>query len=420
MNKKTHIMHITYDMRIGGTEMVIKNIIDGLANTKVGWNSFRQNIDSENSYKKNVSVVHPERASVEGFKMSVLCIESPLGPFAQELQNNGIHFTELNRQPGFDTSLIKQIRQTIKNNKVDIIHCHQYTPWVYGVIAAAFTTTKVIFTEHGRFYPDLSTWKRKLINPLLNLFTDQVTAISKATKQALIEFENIPKKSIEVIYNGIAPLDVDQDEVTTLRTELAIPKNHRVLGTIARFDPIKNHTMMLKAFALVLKQQPNTTLIIVGDGEERPNIEACINQLNISNNVILTGYQTKPHNYLALMDIYLLSSLSEGTSMTLLEAMSLSKPCVVTNVGGNPEIVIDNKNGYVTPNNNATAFAQGIMRVIDAMANNVDLGKESKNRFNVAFSEKNMNNKYQHLYKKLTPNLCSSDFNPAKTDTEHK
>jgi glycosyltransferase involved in cell wall biosynthesis len=384
-----HVMHITYDMRIGGTEMVIKNIIDGLV--YVDGSSVRQNI----------TTVRPARVAVEGLKMSVLCIESPLGPFAEELQNNGIEFFELNRQPGFDTNLIKQIRQIIKDNNVDIIHCHQYTPWVYGVIAAAFTKTKVIFTEHGRFYPDSSTWKRKLINPILNLFTDQVTAISEATSQALIEFENIPEKSINVIYNGITPLRVNPDEVTKLRSELSIPENHTILGTIARFDPIKNHTMMLKAFSEVLTKHPNSTLIIIGDGDERSVIETCIDELFISKNVILTGYKAQPKNYLALMDVYLLSSLSEGTSMTLLEAMSLSKPCVVTDAGGNPEIVINNENGFITPNDNADEFAQGIMQALSSISNSNELGQASKNRFISLFSEKSMNKQYRNLYKQL-------------------
>jgi len=366
---KPKVMHITYDMRIGGTEMVIKNIIDGC--------------------DKNI------------FEMSVLCIESPLGPFAEELQKDDIEFFQLNRQPGFDTNLIKQIRQIIKNNKVDIIHCHQYTPWVYGVFAAAFSNTKVIFTEHGRFHPDSSTWKRKLINPILNLFTDQVTAISKATKEALIEFENIPEKSITVIYNGITPLTVVQTEVDKLKIDLGIPENNTVLGTIARFDPIKNHTMMLRAFALVLEQQPNTTLIIVGDGKERENIEACIKQLNLANKVILTGYQTKPHNYLALMDIYLLSSFSEGTSMTLLEAMSLGKPCVVTDAGGNPEVIANGKNGFVTPNDDADEFAKRLVEIITTNTSALELGKISIKRFEEIFSERNMNQLYKKTYHNL-------------------
>ena len=364
---KIHVLHITYDMRIGGTEMVIKNIIDGRDKTK--------------------------------YKMSVLCLESPLGPFAEELQKDGISFFELTRQPGFDINLIRNIRQTIKTNQVDLIHCHQYTPWVYGVMAAALTKTKVIFTEHGRFHPDSSSWKRKFINPVLNFFTDQVTAISKATKHALVEFEHLPEKSINVIYNGIAPLKVAPYAVKQLRAELKIPDNHTILGTVARFDPIKNHIMMLKAFAQVLKKYPQTTLIMVGDGEERVKIESCINALSLQENVILTGYKPKPENYLALMDIYLLSSLSEGTSMTLLEAMSLGKPCVVTDAGGNPEIVQNNENGIVTPNDNREMFAQGIVRVIAENRNN--LGKASKARFEQRFSESKMNRQYQDLYQRL-------------------
>ncbi len=362
-------MHITFDMRIGGTEMVIKNILDG--------------------------------SDTNLFTMTILCIESPLGPFAEDLKKDNIRFFELARQPGFDINLIKKIRCIIKNNNIDIIHCHQYTPWVYGVIGAAFTKTRVLFTEHGRFYPDSSTWKRKLVNPILNLFTDQVTAISKATQQALVEFENINETSIDVVYNGITPLAVVQSDVEKLRIELSIAESHNILGTIARFDPIKNHIMMLKAFALVLEQQPNTTLIIVGDGEERENIEACIKQQNLAQNVILTGYQTKPHNYLALMDIYLLSSFSEGTSMTLLEAMSLGKPCVVTNAGGNPEIVIDGENGFVTPNDNAQKFAQGITNILESTVTTHQFGQASKSRFDSYFSEINMNIKYHYLYNQV-------------------
>jgi glycosyltransferase involved in cell wall biosynthesis len=367
--KKTNIMHITFDMRIGGTEMVIKNIIDGSDTTL--------------------------------FTMAILCIESPLGPFAEDLKKDNIRFFESNRQPGFDIKLIKKIRCIIKHNSIDIIHCHQYTPWVYGVIAAALTKTKVIFTEHGRFHPDSCTWKRKLVNPILNLFTDQVTAISKATKQALVEFENISESSIDVVYNGIAPLAVVQSNVDKLRAELSIPDSHKILGTIARFDPIKNHIMMLKAFEMVIEQHPNTTLIIVGDGQERKNIEACIKQLNIAKNVILTGYQTKPHNYLALMDIYLLSSFSEGTSMTLLEAMSLGKPCVVTDAGGNPEIVIDGENGYVTPNDNAQKFSEAITNILESTVSINQFGQASKIRFDSHFSETNMNKQYHYLYNQV-------------------
>jgi glycosyltransferase involved in cell wall biosynthesis len=359
-------MHLTYDMRIGGTEMVIKNLIE--------------------SSEHNL------------FDMSIFCIEEPIGPWGLVLQSNGLKITAKARQPRFDTSLIFAIRKHIKNNKIDILHCHQYTPWVYGVLSAFGTKTKVLFTEHGRFYPDSSSWKRKLINPWLCRITDHITSISKATKQALVEFENISESNIKVIYNGIRKPKVIKCKVDELRHKLDISIDTRVLGTIARLDSIKNHSMMLEAFSMVLKEHPDTVLIIVGDGEERKNIENKIRQLNIKDQVIIPGYEPQPQHYLALMDIFLLSSLSEGTSMTLLEAMSLGKPCVVTDAGGNKEIISDHYNGLVTPNNDAVMFALSIKELLHNSETLEHYGNNAKNRFTELFSVTSMTERFQQIY----------------------
>ena len=185
------------------------------------------------------------------------------------------------------------------------------------MLGAFLTGIKVIFTEHGRFYPDRTSWKRKLVNPILNRITDYVTAISRATKQALIDYEYIPGERIEVIYNGIEPLVADPDGVAKLRHELGLTDDEKVVGTIARLDPIKNHQMMFRAFKRVLDRFPESRLILVGDGEERQNLEQLADHLAIRDKIIFTGYVSRPHNHLQLMDIFLLSSLSEGTSMTI-------------------------------------------------------------------------------------------------------
>ncbi|MFB1037063.1 MAG: glycosyltransferase [Sinobacterium sp.] len=363
---KVKVLHITYDMRIGGTEMVIKNLIKGINH--------------------------------ELFDMSIYCIEEPIGPWGRDLESNGIQITAQARQPGFDNSLIFAIRKHIKNNKIDVLHCHQYTPWVYGVLAAFGTKTKVIFTEHGRFYPDSSSWKRKLINPWLCRITDHITAISKATKQALVEFENIPENRINIVYNGILPPKVDPLKTSELRKELKIPQDTIVLGTIARFDPIKNHRMMLEAFALVLKDHPNTVLIIVGDGEEHDNILKLIKLLDIKDKVILPGYEPQPQHYLALMDVFLLSSLSEGTSMTLLEAMALGKPCVVTDAGGNKEIISHHQNGVVTANNDAQMFAEGVKKLLADSVTREFYGNNSSMRYSEYFSVDSMTSHFQKFF----------------------
>jgi glycosyltransferase involved in cell wall biosynthesis len=360
-------MHVTFDMRIGGTEQVIKNLIDG--SDKDTWD------------------------------MSIFCLEQPIGPFGEMLLEQGIQIASVQRQEGFDVSVITKLRKHITQHNIDILHCHQYTPWVYGTLAAIGTRTKVIFTEHGRFYPDRSSWKRKYINPLMTMFTDDITAISEATKKALVDYEYIPANKIKVIYNGIIPVNADSSKTSKLKEELGINPSKKVIGTIARLDPIKNHQMMFRAFQQVLNQYSDIALILVGDGEERQSLEELVDNLGIRNHVIFTGYISRPQHYLDCMDIFLLPSFSEGTSMTLLEAMSLSKPCVVTNAGGNPEIIKHKVNGLVTGNDNTKEFAEGILKLILEGGTYRTMQTNAKQRFDKLFSASLMAEQYSTIYR---------------------
>ena len=362
------VLHITYDMRIGGTEMVIKNLIES-------------NTD-------------------ESIDMSIFCIESPLGPWGEELKKAGISISVKARQPGFDLLLIKAIRKHIKDNHIDIVHCHQYTPWVYGAIATAFTSTKVVFTEHGRFYPDSSSWKRKFVNPILCKLTSVITAISKATKDALVTYEYIPFDSVDVVYNGIEPLRPNQEELPQLKTQLELPQDALVFGTVARLDPIKNQKMLITAFAEVSAILPNAYLLIVGDGELMGELNSLVAQLGIAEKVLFAGYKLDPSNYPAIMDVFLLPSLSEGTSITLLEAMSIGKPCIVTNAGGNPEIVAHLETGLVVTNDNEQELKDAMISISQSNDLYVKLSNNAKPRFDEHFHVTKMFDSYSKIYRR--------------------
>ena len=358
------VMHVTYDMRIGGTEMVVKNLIEGIDDRK--------------------------------FNMSIFCLESPIGPWGSELREMGVRITSYSRSEGFDYSAIKSIRKQIIEDKIDILHCHQYTPWVYGALAAFGLSTRVIFTEHGRFYPDVKSWKRRCVNPILVKLTERITAISKATALALKEYEYISESSVNVIYNGI-PSNLPTIS-TDLRKELNIDTNALVLGTIARFDPIKNHGMMLDSVAELIRQNINVHLILVGDGECRQEIEDKIARLKISDYVTLTGYISKPFDYLNIMEVFLLTSFSEGTSMTLLEAMRSSKPCIVTGVGGNPEVIEHNNNGFVIQSDSVSELTESIINLYSDHDLKNQMGKNALQRFNKLFTSEGMCRKFSSLY----------------------
>jgi glycosyltransferase involved in cell wall biosynthesis len=367
--KAINVMHVTYDMRIGGTEMVIKNIVENVTNKLI--------------------------------TMSIFCIESPIGPWGEQLQSSGVALTCNARKPGIDLGLIFAIRVHIKAYNIDVIHCHQYTPWVYCALAAFGLGKKVVFTEHGRFYPDTSSWKRRFINPILVKITSHITAISEATKQALVDYEFIPESAISVVYNGLKLNNKNEADIANVRSQLHLKPDDLVFGTVARFDPIKNQVLMIKAFKSVNERSPESKLLMIGDGEMKSALVALVAKLNLQDSVIFTGYLSYPLDYLAAMDVFLLSSLSEGTSMTLLEAMAMGKPCVVTDAGGNSEIIVNQENGLVTANENAELFSQAMQTLALDSALRQKMGDAARVRFNTHFTAKSMNQKYYSLYEDI-------------------
>ncbi|NOG82704.1 MAG: glycosyltransferase [Planctomycetes bacterium] len=366
---KKRIAHVTFDMRIGGAEQVIYNLIENTNQTQ--------------------------------YDLSVLCLEPSIGPFGRKLQENGYEVVSFNRRPGFDITLISQIHDHITKNNIDILHCHQYTPYIYGLFASFFTGANIIFTEHGRFYPDKRSFKRVLLNPILNIFTDYVTAISSATRNALIEFENFPGKKVKIVYNGIdgspymAPVDKG------VRESLGINQKDYILGTVARLDPIKNHKMMIKALGRVKKEYPDTHLIIVGDGPEMECLKSFTTSLGLSSNVIFTGFKEDVYNYMKIFDLFLLTSFSEGTAMTLLEAMVSGIPCIATEVGGNPEIVNDTETGFIVPNDDEQALSEKILVLLRDKALQKEMGLAGRNRFKEKFTVDKMVTPYEEMYESL-------------------
>jgi glycosyltransferase involved in cell wall biosynthesis len=367
MKKRLSVLHVTFNMGFGGTEQVIYQIIHGLGNSAV--------------------------------RNEVLCIDGYTGSIGETLKNEGIRLIEMKRQPGFDWRLAKKIRKLILEREYDIVHCHQYTPYLYGFLGSIGTPAKVVFTEHGRFHPDRYRYKAMLINPLIAMFTKSIVAISGATRDALANYEFIPKNKIKVIYNGIAGFTRSEIQIETLKKDLGIDGIQHILGTVSRLDPVKNQTMMLRAFSQVLETHPDCKLLMVGDGPDRQLLEQYSVELAIQDQIIFTGFKSNPERYLACMDIFLLSSHTEGTSMTLLEAMSIGVPTVATRVGGNPEIILDGETGILTKPEDTKEFSEAICFLLSDPDAAAAMSVNSKIRFNDYFKSSVMIDKYLSTYR---------------------
>jgi glycosyltransferase involved in cell wall biosynthesis len=370
MSHKYRVLHLTHDMGIGGTEQVICQLIRNLDTSK--------------------------------YQCDIACIDGEVGPLGQQIKAHGVNFSVFHRQPGFDMALIRNIRRLLRSERYDIVHCHQYTPYVYGMCAALFTGAKVVFTEHGRFHPDSYSWKRRLVNPLLGFCTHSIVAISAATARALEHYEWFSARAIDVIYNGIDPASSQPAaDSARARSDSGVPQHHLVFGTIARFDTIKNIPMMIESFAQVHRELPETTLLLVGDGAERQKLEQLVAERGLTDAVVFTGYQEDTATFMSMIDVYLLTSFSEGTSMVLLEAMSTGTASIVTSVGGNVEIIEHEHNGLVVESDDIAGCTQSMMRLASDSDLRKALGAAALTVFNQRFSVSTMSSRYSETYERV-------------------
>jgi glycosyltransferase involved in cell wall biosynthesis len=163
----------------------------------------------------------------------VCCLDEP-GDWAAELEAIHVPVVALGRQPGFQPSLAVQIVRLIKANDIDVVHCHHYSPYVYGLIAARLANVRLVFTEHGRLSDAAPSRKRRLVNPLLSMLGGRVCAVSTDLKRHMVA-EGFRARRVEVVYNGIDPGHRPTSiERHGAREALGVPGGAFVTGSVGR------------------------------------------------------------------------------------------------------------------------------------------------------------------------------------------
>jgi glycosyltransferase involved in cell wall biosynthesis len=290
---------------------------------------------------------------------SMVCCLDHAGAWAAELTPYDIPVKALGRLAGFDHRLPAALAAAARANHIDLLHCHHYTPFVYGQLAALVTGgLPVIFTEHGRLSDDGPSLKRRMVNPLLGRLPSAIFAVSEDLRRHMVA-EGLPAQRVRVIHNGVEAAGPPQAaDRRAARQRLGIGHDRFVIGAVGRFDPVKDFETLLDGFAASRRLQPGATLVLVGDGPERPRIEARIASLGLQETVLLLGYRADVRRILPAFDVFANSSTHEGVSLTILEAMAAALPVVATRVGGTPEVVRSGETGLLVPGRTSSAFAE--------------------------------------------------------------
>jgi L-malate glycosyltransferase len=251
----------------------------------------------------------------------VICCIDKAGAWAHEATSAGIRVEALHRKPGFQPSLGVTVGRIARASGARVLHCHQYSPFVYGAIARLLQPSlRVVFTEHGRLAAAPPSGKRRWANVILSRVPHRVVAVSQDLRRHLIS-EGFADSRVSVIENGIDPSDRPSPAVRTrARQTLGVDPDAFVVGTVARLDPVKDLGTFIEAVSYLRDTSVNTVAVIVGDGPERGALEQQAAGRGIA--VRFVGHRDNARALLPALDVFVNTSTTEGISVTILEAMS--------------------------------------------------------------------------------------------------
>ena len=362
------ILHLVRSIGVGGLERMVLGLTDGLA---------KRGIDCHLG-----CLMEPgcwaDRATVSG-------------TWVGELGNRG--------RPAVILDLLRYVRK----HGVDLIHSHNPEPHLMGCGAALLCGIPVIHTKHGRNYPDDA--RRVWLNRQLAKATKKIAAVSEDVAKVAIEIEKVPAEKVVVIRNGV---EIGRQKGKrprgrgNVRGELGIAEDAFVVGSVGRFSPEKNYRLLIRAFSRfrdsVVRGPASVVCLLVGDGPERPALERLAAELGLTDVVRMPGMRDDVGVHLAAMDVFCLSSTTEGTSVTLLEAGAAGLPSVVTGVGGNAEVVADGLTGRVVPPGDEAAFSRALAAIYGDADGRNKMGSEARKRIAEKYSLDMMVAEYVKLY----------------------
>lgn len=289
---------------------------------------------------------------------------------------HGVRPREL-RELGREVSPLNDLRATlamyrlIRRGRPHIVHTHMAKAGTAGRLAARLARVPiVVHTFHGHtFHSYFGPLKTKLfiqIERTLGHMTDRVIAVSDIQRSEIAQYGVAPLEKIVTIPLGleIEPmLDAEQDR-GRLRAQLDLNGHGKLVGIVARLVPIKAHEVFLQAAARVRDAEPDTSFLIVGDGERRAELEAMVRDLDLGRSTRFLGWRGDMREVYADLDVVTLSSNNEGSPVVLIEALAAARPVVATSVGGVPNVVADGRTGLLVPPRDPQALADGIVRLL--------------------------------------------------------
>ena len=372
------IVHVIYRLGVGGLENGLINLINRLPESR--------------------------------YRHAIISL-TEVSDFRQRITRSDVACFALNKRAGNDIKMLWKLWRLFRKLRPAIVHSRnlaaleaQLPAWLAGVPCR-------IHGEHGRDVYDMDgtsrkyRWIRRLYQPLVHRYVP----LSQELEDYLRNQVGVVEAKIHPICNGVdvesfRSLEPREREVV-LPPGFAGPDNFLV-GTVGRLEAIKDQLTLVRAFGEMCARRPEDNrlrLLLVGDGSLQAEIEALATSEGIRDRVWLAGSREDVVPLLSAMDVFVLPSLAEGISNTILEAMACGLPVVATRVGGNAELVVDGETGLLVPRADPQAMAEALLRYLDDDSLRSRHGTAARQRAVENFSIDGMVRNYQDIYNECCP-----------------
>ena len=339
------------------------------------------------------------------FRHAVICL-TQYSSFRERITAQHVDFYALHKSPGHHFAWVPQLWKLLRRLRPDIVHTRNLSALEAQFIAAAAGVRRTIHGEHGRDMFDLHglsrryTWLRRAVQPLISHYI----AVSQDLARWLRETVRVPTRKITQIYNGV---DCNLFHPVEGAQHAALPEGFAdddciVFGSVGRMAEVKDYPTLVRAFIKLVQDHPEATsrarLVIVGEGVSRHICAGLLEAAGLSHLAWLPGERHDIPTLLRSMDVFVLPSLNEGISNTLLEAQASGLPVIATRVGGNVELVEEDVNGTLVAPSNVEKMAQALLSYINADERIRVQGRQARRRVAEAFSIAAMARAYAQVY----------------------
>lgn len=307
-----------------------------------------------------------------------------------------------------DTLAFMHILRLLRQQRPAILHTHTSKAGLLGRVAGRLTGVPVIVhTFHGLVlkghYGPLKTNAVRAVERWLARFSDRLITVSNADKKDLLAYRVAPSHKIEVIPLGLElnQFIYSRKRRGVLHRELGLDSARRLIGIVGRIAPIKNHRLFFDAMARVLAEHAMAHVVVVGDGDLRPEMESYVDKIGIANRVSFLGWRHDLAQVYTDLEVVVISSNNEGTPVSAIEAMATGRPVVATRVGGLPDLISDGDTGYLVAPGNVTQLASAVERVLGDGETTDRLRRNARESVKDKFAVERLATDVDSLYRKL-------------------